>query len=56
MLTCRASAPLPDFITSASRELIESAAFLVFFVGAMVDLPIAESYQQGVNGIGVDVL
>jgi len=28
--------PLPDFITSARRELMLSAAFLVFFVGAIV--------------------
>ena len=29
--------PLPDFITSASRELMELASFLVFF-GAIVTL------------------
>jgi len=29
--------PLPDFITSARRELMESAVFLVFF-GAIVKL------------------
>ncbi len=28
--------PLPDFITSARRELMESAVFLVFLVGAIV--------------------
>jgi hypothetical protein len=28
--------PLPDFITSARRELMLSAVFLVFLVGAIV--------------------
>ena len=28
--------PFPDFITSARRELIESADFLAFLVGAIV--------------------
>lgn len=30
------SIPLPDFMTSAKRELMPSAVFLVFFVGAIV--------------------
>lgn len=30
--------PLPDFITSARRELILSAVFLAFLVGAIVAL------------------
>lgn len=30
------SVPLPDFMTRARRELIPSAVFLVFFVGAIV--------------------
>ena len=30
--------PLPDFMTSAKRELILSAAFLVFLAGAIVAL------------------
>ena len=30
--------PLPDFITSARRELMLSAVFLVFLVGAIVAL------------------
>ena len=31
-------APLPDFMTSAKRELMLSAAFLVFLTGAIVAL------------------
>ena len=34
--------PLPDFITSARRELIESAAFFVFFVGAILSVKAEE--------------
>ena len=30
--------PLPDFMTSAKRELMLSAVFLVFFAGAIVAL------------------
>ena len=30
--------PLPDFMTSAKRELMLSAAFLVFLAGAIVAL------------------
>jgi hypothetical protein len=35
-LSRRIFSPLPDFITSARRELMLSAVFLAFFVGAIV--------------------
>ena len=35
-LSRRMFSPLPDFITSARRELMLSAVFLVFLVGAIV--------------------
>ncbi len=41
MCTRRGRAPLPDFITSARRELMLSVVFLVFF-GAIVALYVIE--------------
>ena len=42
------NAPLPDFITSAKRELMLSAVFLVFLVGAIVapEKDLGKSFEE----------
>ena len=46
--------PLPDFITNANRELMLSAAFLTFLVGAIVAIDFERGTRRVVSGTFLD--